>query len=301
MTIRSVGFDGAISEIDWSAYLAPYLGTQPTVAGANDYRVTAGKALSVSIAPGTAHAWGVTAVSDAAETVTLEPVTSGTRYDVIALTYDWAGTSITPTGAPTGGRVTIEVVKGGNALAVPTLARDGGVKAQQVLAIVKVTSGTTDPSVVEDLRQTHTKVAYARSLLAMTGPAGTRYTVEPTGRRYVMRATAGGVVQAVPEWEPDPPTIPPIPLVDSGTAALDFNASGAAVITHNLGRRPKTVLFGSRATTSSGMVSIHLSLQAGSVSSTAFTIVAKIVSSTAAAGWAPYTGNLSSVDWIAVG
>lgn len=301
MTIRSVGYDGAISEIDWSAYLAPYLGSQPTTVGANDFKVTAGKALSVTVAPGTAHGWGVTDVSDAAETITLEPVTSGSRYDVVVLTRDWSGTSTTPTGAPTGGRTLIEVVKGGSAQTVPDLARNGGTLAQQSLALVKVTAGAADASVVEDLRQTHTKVAYARSMLAMAGPPGTRYTLEPTGRRYVMRAGANGVTQPAPEWEPDPPALPAVPLVKSGTANIDFDNTGAGKVTHNLGRRPTNVFFSSRASTASGFVELYLSLQPGSISSTVFTIVAKILDPASAAGWKPYTGNLTAVDWIAVG
>ena len=301
MTIRSVGYDGAISEVDWAAYLAPYLGTPPGVAGANDFEVTPGQALSVRVAPGTAHGWGVTDVSDAAETITLTQATSGVRHDCIVLTRDWAATSVTPTGVPTGGRTLIEVVQGGSEATLPQLVVQPGVKTQQPLALVKVTAGTSSPSLAADTRQTHAKAAYARSLLAMTGPPGTRYTLEPTGRRYVMRENSAGVVVAEPEWEPDPPVIPPIPLVDSGTAALDFNDTGAAVITHNLGRRPKTVRFTSRASVSSGMVELYLSIQAGSITSTQFTLVAKVIDSTAASGWKPYTGNLSAVDWLAVG
>lgn len=300
--IRSVGYDGSISETDWSAWLAPYLGSPPMVVRAPDFRVTPATGnLSVQVAPGTAHGWGITDTSDAAETIQLDPAPTGVRYDAIVLRRDWGGTSTTPTGSPTGGSTSIGWVKGGAAQAVPALTTTGGTLTEQPLALVKVTAGTTTVQVVDDLRATHAKAAYARSLLAMTGPPGTRYTLEPDGKRYVMTVDpASGVTVPKPEWEPPPPVIPPIPVIASGTRAVSFDDKGVAQIPHGLGRRPTNVIFSSRSTTSSGLVDVSLSLQAGAISSTVFTVVAKVMSNTSS-GWAPYTGSLSYVDWIAYG
>lgn len=300
MTIRSVGYDGAIGEIDWSQHLAPLLGRPETVAGTTDFRVTATTGLSVRVAPGVAHGWGVTDVSDAAEDIQLDAVTTGVRHDTIVLRRNWAGSSTTPTGIATGGRTSVGVQKGGASATIATLTRNGGVLAEQPLALVRVAAGATTVQVVEDLRATHATAAYVRSMLAMTGPPGTRYTLEPDGRRYVTRATTSGGVEAQEEWQPPPPTIPSITPVASGTAAVTFN-NGVAVIRHTLGRRPKTVLLASRASTSSGFIDVALSVQAGSANETSFTVVAKVISGSSPSGWNPYTGNLTYLDWIAIG
>lgn len=297
MTIRSVGYDGSIGETDWSQWLAPYLGSEPGVARPGDFKVTATTGLSVQVAPGVAHGWGVTDVSDAAEVIQLDAVTSGTRYDALVLRRDWSGTSTTPSGATTGGRTTVAFVKGGTSQLVPTLARGGGQATEQALALVKVTAGAATVQVVDDLRVTHGKAGYARSLLAMTGPVGTRYVLEPDLKRYVMRDVSG-VPTPVAEWEPDPVVIPPIPNVASGSRSVAFNASGAAIVAHGLGRDPAIVHVALRATASSPLIEVSVSTAAGAVNATQFTVVAKQATAT---GWAPYEGNVSYLDWIAIG
>lgn len=295
MTIRSVGYDGSIGELDWSVYLAPYLGSPDMVARTGDFKVTATTGLSVQVAPGLAHAWGVTAVSDAAETIQLDSVGTGSRYDAVVLRRDWSGSSVTPTGATTGGLTSVAVVKGGAAPVVPTVQARGGVLTEQPLALVKVTAGATTVTIADDLRTTHAKAAYVRSLLAMTGPLGTRYTLEPEGRRYVMTASGPAV-----EWEPPPVVVPPIPKIQAGTATgVTFNASGAATITHGLGWRPKVFLATARLASSSPGIEIALSSQAGPMTDQVAIVTAKRMSG-GTDGWAPYTSGLSYLDWIAM-
>lgn len=298
MTIRSVGYDGSIGEVDWSAYLAPYLGAPDMVARQGDFKVSATTGLSVQVAPGLAHGFGVTDVSDAAEVIQLDAATSGTRFDCVVLRRDWSGQSNTPTGAATGGRTTVGFVKGGASQIVPPLQRSGGQLTEHALALVKVTAGASTVQVVDDLRATHAKAAYARSLLAMTGPLGTRYVLEPDGRRYVMTANSAGVPQPVPEWEPDPITIPPIPYVASGTRSVTTNASGAAIVPHGLGRQPSIVHAAPRLAAASPLVEVYVSSAAGAVNNANFTITAKVATAT---GYAPYVGTITNLDWIAVG
>ena len=298
MTIRSVGYDGSIGEVDWSSYLAPYLGAPDMVTSPASFRVTATTGLSVQVAPGTAHAWGVTDVSDAAEVIQLEPATSGSRFDVVVLRREWSGTSVTPTGVATGGRTSIGYVRGGTARAVPTLASTPGSVTEQPLALVQVTAGTSTVQVVEDLRATAARTAWVRSELAMTGPAGTRYALEPDGRRYVRMTDASGSTVTKPEWEPAPPPPPVIPKVGSGTAAITTNEHGSATITHNLGWKPKVVMVTPRLATSSGMVFFYVSAAATGITDRTINITAKIVTTT---GQKPYAGNISSLDWMAVG
>lgn len=294
MTIRSVGYDGSIGEGDWAQYLAPYLGSPPMVARPGDFKVSATTGLSVQVAPGTAHALGVTDVSDAAETIQADNPGTGTRYDAVVLRRDWSGTSTTPSGVTTGGRTSVAVVRGGAANTLPALNATVPL-VDQPLALIAVTAGASTVQVVSDLRVTHARAGYARSLLAMTGPLGTRYVLEPDMRRYVIREQ-GGVVQPVPEWEPDPLVLPAIPKVAAGTTAVTFNDTGAQIIPHNLGVRPLVVQVGARLSTGSEMLTVNISSAVGAVNEKNFTIVGKMVSGPS---WVKYTGNLNQLDWIA--
>ena len=297
MTIRSVGYDGSIGETDWANYLAPYIGSPPMVAGANSFKVSATNGLSVQVAPGVAHGWGVTDVSDAAETIQLDAVTSGSRVDAVVLRRDWSGTSTTPSGASTGGRTSIGFVRGGVS-GVPSLASSGGNLTEQPLALVKVTAGASTVQVIKDLRVNTARTAWVRSELAMTGPPGTRYALEPDGRRYVRVVDASGNVVTQPEWEPAPPPPPVIPKVASGTVSLTTNQSGSATIQHNLGWKPKVVMLTPRLATDSGLVAFYLGTIANAITDRTFNITAKIVTPT---GQVPYAGNISQLDWTAIG
>lgn len=300
MTIRSVGYDGPIGEQDWARWLAPYTGSGYTVFGPGDFACAPAASLSTHIAPGGAHGDGVTDVSDAQVTIQHEPVTSGTRYDAIVLTRDWqGGPSTTPFGAVTYGKSSIDVVRGGTAMALPTLERSPGVgKAQHPIALMGVTAGVSTPTLAVDFRATLSKAAWVRSLLAMTGPPGTRYALAPDGRRYVMAIDSSGTVRPVPEWEPPPPVLPVAPLIGSGTAAISTNQYGSASIAHGLAWTPKVVHLSPRLATTSGMVECYVSTVANAVNSKAINLTAKIVTPD---GWKSYEGNLSQVDWIAYG
>ena len=297
MTIRSVGYDGSIGEADWANWLAPYLGSPPMVATPAAFQVSATTGLSVRVAPGVAHGWGVTDVSDAAETIQLDAVPSGTRTDAIVLRREWAGTSVTPGGAATGGRTSVGFVKGGVS-GVPTLASSGGTMTEQPLALVKVTAGASTVQVVEDLRATSARTAWVRSELAMTGPAGTRYALEPDGRRFVRMTDASGQVVTKPEWEPAPPPPPVIPKVASGTATLRTNQYGSATIQHNLGWKPKVVMLTPRLATDSGFVQFYVSASATGITDRTINVTAKLVTPT---GQIPYEGGINALDWTAIG
>ena len=297
MTIRSVGYDGSIGETDWANYLAPYIGSPPMVAGANSFKVSATNGLSVQVAPGVAHGWGVTDVSDAAETIQLDAVTSGSRVDAVVLRREWSGTSTTPSGASTGGRTSIGFVRGGVS-GVPSLASSGGNLTEHPLALVKVTAGASTVQVIEDLRVNTARTAWVRSELAMTGPPGTRYALEPDGRRYVRVVDASGNVVTQPEWEPAPPPPPVIPKVASGTVAITTNQYGSATIQHNLGWKPKVVMLTPRLATDSGLVVFYVSAAATGITDRNVNITAKLVTTT---GQVPYAGNISQLDWTAIG
>ena len=54
MTIRSVGYEGSVGELEWSAYLATRLGRPPGVEGPGDFEVTATSGMQVRVAAGAA-------------------------------------------------------------------------------------------------------------------------------------------------------------------------------------------------------------------------------------------------------
>lgn len=298
MTIRSVGYGGSINEKDWSLYLAPYIGSPDMVLRPGDFRVQAASGLSVTVAPGIAHGYGVTDVSDASETLQLEASPGGVRYDAVVLRRSWSGSSTTPSGIATGGKTTIAYVRGTSAAVVPALARNPGETVEQPLALVKVASDQFNVQPVEDLRATASKAGWVRSMLAMTGPAGTRYALEPDGKRFVRAADSSGAVVTVPEWEPPPRPDPVIPKVASGTTTVTTNAYGSATFAHNLPWTPKVVILSPRLATSSGMVVFYVSATPGAVNNRYVNLTAKIVTAT---GQKPYEGPINALDWTAYG
>mgnify|MGYP003586068105 FL=1 len=302
MTIRSLGYDGSIGEREW-AMIAPAIGSPPTTVGAADFQVTATSGLQVRVAPGAAAGWGIYDVSDAAETITIEAATSAVRYDAVVLRRDWSGTSTTPTGGSTGGRSFIAVVKGGSSPVIPSLNTNGGVLADQALALVQVSPGASTVLVSADLRASFAPAAVVRSPLAMTGPLGARYVLAPTGKRYVVGLTAAGTAQAMEEWEPDAPTLPNVPRVRSGVVTgTVFNTTGTASIVHNLGYVPAHFSVNYRNTAASILVTLNVAYQTGAVAANQALLVAKrSAGGTATDSWAPYTGTLSQIDWLAVG
>ena len=302
MTIRSVGYEGSVGELEWSAYLANNVGRPQSVAGPGDFEVTATSGMQVRVAAGGASGHGIADVSDAAESITIESVASGTRFDAVVLRRDWSGTSTTPTGGATQGRTFVAVVKGGSAQMIPALQSIPGQLADQPLALVRVTAGQSTVTVTDDLRATYSSTAVVRSLLAMNGPLGTQYALAPTGKRYYMAQSAAGTVTVAEEWEPPAQVLPAIPRLRTGVILnTQFNSTGTASVVHGLGYVPAYFHASYRNTAASNLVTLNLAYQTGSVSTNNALLVAKRTDKLAQDSWLPYTGMLSHIDWIAVG
>ena len=105
------------------------------------------------------------------------------------------------------------------------------------------------------------------------------------------------------EWEPDAPTLPNVPRVRSGVVTgTVFNVTGTASIVHNLGYVPAHFSVNYRNTAASILVTLNVAYQTGAVSANQALLVAKrSAGGTATDSWAPYTGTLSQIDWLAVG
>ncbi len=111
-----------------------------------DWKVTAvsGQDRTVSIAAGRGFGHGVTDKTVANETIQLDTISSGSRWDLIACRRDWT---------PTAGVSQFVKVNGGATAVIPggRLAAPGGIDDQPI-ALVQVTAGQTQPTSIIDLR-----------------------------------------------------------------------------------------------------------------------------------------------------
>jgi hypothetical protein len=111
-----------------------------------DWKVTpvAGQDRTVSIAAGWGFGHGVTDSTYANDTIQLDTISSGSRWDLIAVRRDWT---------PTAGVTKFVKVNGGATAVIPggRQANPGGIDDQPI-ALVQVTAGQTQPTSIIDLR-----------------------------------------------------------------------------------------------------------------------------------------------------
>ena len=111
-----------------------------------DWKVTAvsGQDRTVSIAAGRGYGHGVTDKTVANETIQLDTISSGSRWDLIAVRRDWT---------PTAGVSQFVKVNGGATQVIPGGRQIGpGNIDDQPIALVQVTAGQTQPTGIIDLR-----------------------------------------------------------------------------------------------------------------------------------------------------
>jgi hypothetical protein len=130
MTISTVGFDGSVSEGQWSELMRYAIegGYRHSVANGFGVAPTTNPR-EVSVAAGTAYAAGVLVISDAAVPLTVGANAGSTdRLDLVVLTLNWSTNT-----------ALLEVVAGSGS--VPTPTQDPGNVWQIPLAVVKVRPG----------------------------------------------------------------------------------------------------------------------------------------------------------------
>lgn len=170
MAITSVGYDGTVDEVQWASMVSKVGGYEYGVDKPGDFAVTqsAGTRM-ISIAAGLAWGRGVMDISDAAAVIQLEPVTTGSRYDLIALRRNW--------GPASGGPSELVVIKGTSSKAIPSGRQSNpGVIDDQPLALVRVQAGSASIPEIIDLRvwgrnggQMYAKDDLVRSYLTSIG------------------------------------------------------------------------------------------------------------------------------------
>ena len=296
MALTSVGFgDDTVDERDWAringATGSPYAYLSPEA-----WRpYAAGGTRTVAFEQGTTLGWGVEVATDGGTTISLPAAGSGTVSYLVCLRRTWGA-----------GQRTVELVALLMSGASPVGRQSNpGTVDDQPLCIATVTAGSNTVTSIRDMRVHAAKAHYAPSLeAAMLAGAGlgAQFTL-PDGSKYVSTLSPAGTIAVTAEREPEAPTLPPIPRVRSGVVTgTQFNSTGTASITHNLGYVPAFFFASYRSTAASVLVTLNVAYQNAAVSANQALLVAKrSAGGTATDSWAPYTGALSQIDWLAVG
>jgi hypothetical protein len=166
-----------------------------------DWKVTAvsGQDRTVSIAAGRGLGHGVTDKTVANDTIQLDTIVTGSRWDMIACRRDWT---------PTAGESAFVKVNGGATATIPggRQATPGNIDDQPI-ALVQVTAGQTQPTAIIDLR---TWVGDGGGLVAnhdlvrsFLNTAGTRININGVDwlRRVGVNDTNEWVQLSPSEWE----------------------------------------------------------------------------------------------------
>jgi hypothetical protein len=146
MAITSVGYDGIVNEAQWAEMIKKIGHADYGVVGVGDLKVTtvAGVDRTVSVAAGKGWGHGVFDTNSANITIQLDIVTTGFRWDLIALRRDWS---------PAGGTTTVVKVNGTSTQTIPAGRLKGpGTLDDQPLALVQMSAGQTSPTAIVDLR-----------------------------------------------------------------------------------------------------------------------------------------------------
>lgn len=150
VAFTSHGYDttpsNPITENVWGFDFFPQIGSSTYgVRGAGDWKASgvAGQDRTVSVSSGRGWGHGVTDKTDANETLQLETIASGTRWDMIAVRRDWT---------PTAGVSKFQVIKGGATQTIPSGRLLGPSVDDQPIWLVQVTAGQTQITGLIDLR-----------------------------------------------------------------------------------------------------------------------------------------------------
>jgi len=167
-----------------------------------DWKVSAVAGLdrTVSINAGRAYGHGVTDKTVENETIQLDTIASGSRWDLIVCRRDWT---------PTAGESKFVKINGGSTAVIPggRLVGPGNID-DQPLALVQVTAGQTQPTAIIDLRTWSGDgggfIAADDLVRSFMNTVGTRLYVQSTGQDWVRKVGANDT----PAWvEVNEPTV----------------------------------------------------------------------------------------------
>jgi len=225
------GYEGPVNDVGW-VYLHQDAGSATyavsDLGGSTSWRVTAGGTgdRAVTVAAGRGGAHGVQAQTFESTILNHDSVSSGVRYDLVAMRFDWSAKTVAPV-----------IVKGGYTRALPAAGAGGAYRqvwsesnrvVDVPLALVKLTAGSSVAVVDTDLRvwQADAGVIIAADSLALDVPLqrlGARALVGGNTWWRCYWDGIGGV-----RWETD------MPASGAGMVALGANFAAYAGLDSNV-------------------------------------------------------------------
>jgi len=191
MAINSVGYDGTVTESQWADMIKKVGSAEYGVVQSGHLRVTAvsGADRTVSVAAGQAWGHGVYDDFTSNTTIALSSVSSGSRWDLIAVRRDWSGSD---------GTTTLVKINGSSSRSIPSGRNEGpGLLDDQPIALVQITAGQTQPTAIVDLRcWSGNGGVYAQDELALAYLDSVGSQVVINGRTW-SRGTSGSGGSAV--------------------------------------------------------------------------------------------------------
>lgn len=235
------------TETAWADAHPPIGASTYGVLGGSDWKVTAvaGQDRTVSIAAGFGWGHGVIDLTTENETIQLDTIGSGSRWDLIVARRDWT---------PTAGVSQFIKVNGGSSKAIPGgRLSGGGAIDDQPLALVQVTAGQTQPTAIVDLRcwaRNGGVVAKDELVKGYLNDLGTELYINGTEWRYIPGAndvpgwvTSGAVTEYAPLTVTNWSTVGTITTTPAGskrqvTVDLTFKRTGPDTPLTNTGLVP---------------------------------------------------------------
>lgn len=187
MAITSIGYDGTVDEVEFSKLMAYSASSEYGVNAPGSFKASsvAGQVRLVALAPGIAWTSGLVDEMTDSQTVSFDPVPSGERWDMIVLRRDWQ---------PPGGNTTLEVIKGGATKVLPSRYNNRGVRDDQPLWMVRLTSTSSVPVEYVDLRVfARSGGATANDDLVRSYVNVTGTWIEINGKIWIYRVGSNGV------------------------------------------------------------------------------------------------------------
>ncbi|QCB97113.1 hypothetical protein E5206_09370 [Arthrobacter sp. PAMC25564] len=311
MALTSVFYDGTVTETDW----AKNRGGVPDygVYGIHDFEVKPHPSIpyAVLVTAGKAHGFGVTDTAATDQVVNCTTLSSGVRWDLIAVRRNWQ--------PALGGPSALVAIPGGASAEIPAARKIGpGVEDDQPLALVKWVGGLSAPQRIIDLRVwTGNGGLFAKDDLVRTYLTGVGTEVNINGTVWALSLGAMDAVGWVKTSE-----IGKVPLfsvgstLDGGTppAGTQFlTQSGTVVQTTNFVGAARLVF---PSPFPNGLVSVQLSSGDNFANGRGTTITpaggsaygssgggdrASVVYEVCAAGGALLTDRTHRLSWTAVG
>lgn len=190
MAITSIGYEGSVNEQQWGK-LAPRLGVDESVGDGLSASVLTTSDRTVRLGPGFATGWGVHDISDTNVDLQAPIVSSGSRWDTVAIRRTWKVAAVP-------GFTTFVVVQGTSAKTIAAgLNNQPGVIEDQPIYLIRSAAGQTLLQEIFDIRQWASAPIW-RLDTTTPSPANYRYgqlLVQPADSQTVdlliRRGTAG--------------------------------------------------------------------------------------------------------------